>query len=426
MRIVWAGVLLGLLAGCGVPEIESVVPGRAHRGERVLLTLTQATDLSDLSVAGVPRKVWALDATKYYFTVPTNAPSGKVAVSVVINGRSEETSLVVMDYEPARVFHSVSLRFYSGCVLDQFDHAWCWDTNAAEPVPTPVAALMQQAWPRFETSAYYYWALATTGAVEQFHDDGSTTANFCCYLDFVVSETAHYEDVARFIDTDRMIFQRDYGRLEGYPPGTTFAAAEEFQCMIDDEREIDCGGSNHRGQLGNGTTKPTETAIPIRQRGPWRDVAVMEHVSASSCGVKADGELWCWGLLDFSRSGDELAHQVWNETISSLPLRVDKVQNSDSFVEPPAFERVKARAGTFCASSSNTLYCWGNFSGDFFPMNDTIRRYPVRLTSANGSRIVDFSMYSNAVCAVNEAGELWCWDAGWWERPSTPKQIVVR
>lgn len=66
-------------------------------------------------------------------------------------------------------------------------------------------------------------------------------------------------------------------------------------CAINTANELFCFGANESGQLGLGAGAPTKVTTPTRvgSDANWRIV----EAGYTSCAIKNDGSLWCWGTL---------------------------------------------------------------------------------------------------------------------------------
>ena len=93
----------------------------------------------------------------------------------------------------------------------------------------------------------------------------------------------------------------------------SIALAETVSCVISPEGVASCWGANDVGQLGRGTTSPTDSAsAPVSGVDGYRQLAVSNsHV----CGLRSDGSVWCWG------GGSLLG--TYKVQSSALPVPVD-------------------------------------------------------------------------------------------------------
>jgi hypothetical protein len=97
----------------------------------------------------------------------------------------------------------------------------------------------------------------------------------------------------------------------------SFVAKERSHaCAIKLDGTLWCWGAPYEGQLGIGPTAEPQVAAPtqVGTATGWRTVAVTE---ASTCGLRTDGTLWCWGRLIPVEWGDSFARVDRPALISS-------------------------------------------------------------------------------------------------------------
>jgi alpha-tubulin suppressor-like RCC1 family protein len=122
----------------------------------------------------------------------------------------------------------------------------------------------------------------------------------------------------------------------------------------------------------------------------------------STCVVRADGQVRCWGDGSFGQLGGG------NVVTQSLnPVTVLKPDNT------PLAGVVDIRGGGqhFCALTSwNELYCWGNNSNGQIGIGTLGGSEPyARLLPPMGGTVADFDLGSYHSCAVNDSGAVYCW-----------------
>lgn len=72
-------------------------------------------------------------------------------------------------------------------------------------------------------------------------------------------------------------------------------------CALVDGGDVYCWGENHRGQLGDGTTRDHEAPAKVQHLGVSRAIAAG---GAHVCAVSDHDELRCWGYNDNAQIGD--------------------------------------------------------------------------------------------------------------------------
>lgn len=178
----------------------------------------------------------------------------------------------------------------------------------------------------------------------------------------------------------------------------TEIAVSDHTCAIKSDQTLWCWGGNDTGQLGTNTTSPTPTTAPSAPlAGTWLHVAVAKYTvpGSTTCGIKADHTLWCWGRDQFPATTQDLVPtQVGSEaTWASLSMGTTFMNDTGSGV-------------TTCALKlDGSLWCWGQWLGDGTTNSSST---PTRVGTGTDWRSVSISQ---AICAVKTGGTLWCWSS---------------
>jgi alpha-tubulin suppressor-like RCC1 family protein len=181
---------------------------------------------------------------------------------------------------------------------------------------------------------------------------------------------------------------------------TSFAHA----CALLSDASLYCWGRNEEGELGQDDSTPpmdngaiADALTPVAL--PGNDWSWADAGDGFTCGIRLDGTLWCWGRNSQFQLGTEPAGQVRRPIQVGADtdwLRVDAGQHY-----------------AFAIKQDHSLWCWGlntaSGTGGGFPLGiDTDRlEAPTRLGAATDW--VTFAASVFHTCAVNRAGELWCW-----------------
>ena len=72
-------------------------------------------------------------------------------------------------------------------------------------------------------------------------------------------------------------------------------------CGIKKNQRLFCWGVNHRGQLGDGTTKPRTRPVVVAKDKKWTSVNAGWF---NTCGITAQTQLYCWGDNAAGQIGD--------------------------------------------------------------------------------------------------------------------------
>ena len=247
-------------------------------------------------------------------------------------------------------------------------------------------------------------------------------------------------------DEETKFFSHNNVNFEGYQEDSvytysTLSSGGWTQCVISEDTRVVCWGNNAQGKrgLGGGIGNASET--PPGKAGPWvvgNLSGGMLEVSAgawSTCSLKNNGEIWCWGGGEFGQLGTG-TDVCLDNTVStcnsatnyppakiSLPLGKTAVSLSD------------ANQGHFCAIlDTGEGLCWGwNHAGQLGDgtecaggnwdsnynnptpagCNANNGRYtPVIVDDSNfptNSSIISISTGMAHSCAIIDNNDLYCW-----------------
>ncbi|MBU1068191.1 hypothetical protein KJ975_01360 [Myxococcota bacterium] len=219
---------------------------------------------------------------------------------------------------------------------------------------------------------------------------------------------------------------------------TDLSVGANSACALDDGGNSWCWGNGYDGQLGNGvitvtnipvpSTMPTNTSfdrisvgttevasltplgrawqwgastgpVPVPVQMPFQTIFLqIVGGSGSSCAVDANADIWCWGSNTHGLLGDGSGED------SSTPV---PIYNPDG----KSFSRVTPGYSHRCALDSNgTAWCWGNNNGGVLG-NGTLdsTAIPTAVAMPENLFFSDISSAGNTVCALDQAGNAWCW-----------------
>jgi len=248
------------------------------------------------------------------------------------------------------------------------------------------------------------------------------------------------------LEEETKFFSHTNVNFEGYQEDSvytysTLSSGGWTQCVISEDTRVVCWGNNAQGKrgLGGGIGNASET--PPGKAGPWvvgNLSGGMLEVSAgawSTCSLKHNGEIWCWGGGEFGQLGtgtdvclDNMVSTCNSATNYppakiSLPLGKTAVSLSD------------ANQGHFCAIlDTGEGLCWGwNHAGQLGDgtectggswdsnynnptpagCNANNGRYtPVIVDDSNfptNSSIISISTGMAHSCAIIDNNDLYCW-----------------
>jgi len=169
------------------------------------------------------------------------------------------------------------------------------------------------------------------------------------------------------------------------------ALGDHFACFQGTGGELSCAGQNRVGQLGLGTTTPSDVALRV-----MLEVTNVSAARQTACAVSAEA-VYCWG-----NNGQRVAS----------PDAVDEVLSPTLVPSVGPATDVVVGAGFACAlTTSGEVRCWGSRAdgalGDGMPIVGETSG-PVTVRDLTDVVALDASHLSS-VCALNSSGELYCW-----------------
>ncbi|MCC6495106.1 MAG: hypothetical protein IT193_02475, partial [Propionibacteriaceae bacterium] len=198
--------------------------------------------------------------------------------------------------------------------------------------------------------------------------------------------------------------------VAGIPSGRTvtgISAGAAHACAVADGLAY-CWGSNVNGQLGNGQTTSTTSAVAVTTAAgilAGRTVTGIAAGSAHSCGI-ADGLAFCWGSNANGRLGDTTTTQ------RTAPVAVD----TTGVLGGRSVTALSAGYAHTCAVADARAFCWGLTTSGRLGNGVTWtsnQPAPVAVTGtvATAAKVTAISAGSTHSCAIAD-GAAHCWGAG--------------
>ena len=191
-------------------------------------------------------------------------------------------------------------------------------------------------------------------------------------------------------------------------------------CGINDAHKLLCKGNNQKEILAVQDSSPMVTNFsPIKGGGDFIDISTNAR---STCAVKNDNSLWCWGqnTLDIIENG-----------VNKSMQGVLATGSNDSFVTSPqqvmgikqAKKVVVAGNGSICAlTTTQEIYCFGsntyrdirgNLRLGVLGINNMKDRVVIQATRVGKEKWDDVFLFDGesefVACAINDKKSLWCW-----------------
>ena len=167
-------------------------------------------------------------------------------------------------------------------------------------------------------------------------------------------------------------------------------------CVVLDDTTVRCWGRNDAGQCGDGTFVHRSTPVAVVGLS---GVVSVDGASNHTCAVMADGTARCWG---HNYVGRTLGDAVGLANIN-VPLPVTVVGLSD------AVELTVGGFSTCALKTDGTVTCWGmNTYGQLGDGSTTARSKPETSVSGL-TAVVQVDAGLNFFCARVAGGAIWCW-----------------
>jgi alpha-tubulin suppressor-like RCC1 family protein len=171
------------------------------------------------------------------------------------------------------------------------------------------------------------------------------------------------------------------------------AAGRRHSCALTWAGAVKCWGSNERGQLGDGST--TDSALPVDVVGLDAGIVAIAAGGYGSCAITASGTAKCWG--------DNANGQLGDGTTDEAHAPVDVVGLAGATALAMGEVHACARLGT------GELKCWGvNYAGQLGDGTTNDSFVPVGV-QALGAPALAVSLGYDHTCALTSAGAVKCW-----------------
>jgi|GEM_PF-3594151 len=162
-------------------------------------------------------------------------------------------------------------------------------------------------------------------------------------------------------------------------------------CAIDDGGNGYCWGEGSNGQLGNGSTADKSTPTLVSGSHAWSKITPgILH----TCGLTTTGEVYCWGSGSNGRLGNGSGSD------QSTPSKISGART---------YTDVTVGQESSCAlAADKTIYCWGsNSDGQLGNGGGSDQNTPTAIPSISFDRLS--LSYKHACGTENGTGKLYCW-----------------
>lgn len=171
-----------------------------------------------------------------------------------------------------------------------------------------------------------------------------------------------------------------------------------YGCGIKEDSTAWCWGTGNGGDsaLGIGVTGVSkDTPTKINNPSGWKQIAAG---SSTTCGIKLDGSLWCWGF------------EGTNQKIGNGPTSTSQL--SPVSIDAGPWMTVSISDEHACGiKNDGTAWCWGNNSSGGLGTNNTTK-YDVPTQVVDPGPWISISAGSFTSCGIKIDGSAWCWGSG--------------
>ena len=199
-------------------------------------------------------------------------------------------------------------------------------------------------------------------------------------------------------------------------PQDSLATGGGHNLLLKSDGSLWAWGSNHMGQLGDGSSTNTyrDSPVQIRSADYWVAIAAgFWH----SVALKSDGTLWTWGWNVYGQLGDG------TKTDRHSPVQIGT--DSDWTVISAGGGQAGGAAGgghTIALKTDGTLWAWGgNEYGQLGDWTTTDRHSPVQI--GNDINWAAISTFYHKAVALKADGTLWAWGSNTYGQSGAPVQI---
>lgn len=280
----WGG-LVDACCGQPVPRATVAVPTR----------VASAIRFSHISLGALA--MCGLDASHRAFCW------GDESNGALGNGVDSGTSVPpVTPLAGGHVFASLSEGVFGGCGLDGTGQAWCWGANIFGELGTGDESSLTVASTPVAVSGGLRFAQLSVGAA--YACGVTTTGTTVCWGNNIGAALGDGTMTGRSSPTPVM----------GAHFVTVFAGAKndivDHTCALDATGAASCWGTNESGQLGGPSTEVCNfgnglscSTSPVAVGGGLT-FTTLALGNSHTCGMVADGHVYCWGRNDEGELGD--------------------------------------------------------------------------------------------------------------------------
>ncbi len=180
---------------------------------------------------------------------------------------------------------------------------------------------------------------------------------------------------------------------------SALAFGSAHACALYRDGGVRCWGWNDWGMLGDGTTGPAATAIPVKDLPPARAIAAG---AVHTCAIAAD-RVYCWGYGGWSQLGKDVSEQL-------LPLAMPDADATGKAVSVPE-QLALGHQHTCRLGRDARVHCSGrNDHGQLGDGSGSVESLAlVEVAGLAGCKVKALASGLHHACALCASGEVRCW-----------------
>jgi alpha-tubulin suppressor-like RCC1 family protein len=284
---------------------------------------------------------------------------------------------------------SLSLGTYHACALKTDQTRWCWGTgyfgmpgSAAESEGLPDASETPTGEPSGAT-----WLSVSVGA------------NHTCGIRTDHRLYCWGENEDGQVGNGSFDLQRAPVRVTSLS-WASVSAGDAFTCGVTTGGTRYCWGSNGYGQLGLGDFARRKS--PIRLLDGWTWATVTAGVgAATACGVRNDGNLYCWGSNETGQLG-----------VGDLSTRNRPTLAGSGWVSVAVAGRLVADGHACGLRWDGTRFCWGHNDVGQLGLGHTSDRTRPTQWLREGAWLSVATGWTHS-CGIKANTQLYCWGSNY-------------
>ena len=177
---------------------------------------------------------------------------------------------------------------------------------------------------------------------------------------------------------------------------------DAFACILGGDGTVSCWGANDAGQLGNGSTVPSLTPVPV---GGLSGVTRLALGARHACAI-AGGAVHCWGANEALQSAPTSSQHCGSIDCNPSAVTIAAITN--------ATEIAAGAAHTCARTDDGHVLCWGDNSlgelgiGAASAMPSAM---PAKVVTSTGvlDGVSSLAAGTSHTCALRSDGEVFCW-----------------